>query len=209
MPHTPVTRSATARSGRPEPGSSRLATVPGHPPVPAPHGSRRRPDRSSADAPAPLVASLRIPARGPDLDDLGHRPRRRDRRGRGIRGPLLPPSAPANRTRGEKFDEHVIATISLLERAWSRQLHGTEFAVEDVPPSDPAPWEDAGVPLGRYFPADSGQPARIVVYRRPVESRAFDDEDLADLVRDVVVEQVAHMLARTPEEIDPRYQGGR
>jgi predicted Zn-dependent protease with MMP-like domain len=48
-------------------------------------------------------------------------------------------------------------------------------------------------------------PARIVVYRRPLEIRAHDREDLADLVRDVVVEQVAHMLARTPEEIDPNF----
>jgi predicted Zn-dependent protease with MMP-like domain len=45
----------------------------------------------------------------------------------------------------------------------------------------------------------------VVVYRRPVEARAIDDDDLADLVRDVVVEQVAHLLARTPEEIDPGY----
>ena len=61
------------------------------------------------------------------------------------------------------------------------------------------------MPLGRYFPADAGMPARIVVYRRPVETGAIDVADLADLVRDVVVEQVAHMLGRRPEEVDPRY----
>jgi predicted Zn-dependent protease with MMP-like domain len=82
-------------------------------------------------------------------------------------------------------------------------MAGTQFAVEDVPPADPAPWEHAGVPLGRCFPAESGQPARVVVYRRPVELRAHDEEDLAALIHDVVVEQVAHLLARSPEEIDP------
>jgi predicted Zn-dependent protease with MMP-like domain len=61
------------------------------------------------------------------------------------------------------------------------------------------------VPLGRYFPADAGLPARIVVYRRPVEARATDAADLAELVRDVVVEQVAHMLGRAPEDVDPGY----
>ena len=133
-------------------------------------------------------------------------PRRRDRRGRGPRGPLLPPGLPAARTRADRFDDLVLATVERLEARWGDQLDGTEFAVEDVPPSDPAPWEES-VPLGRCFPAESGQPARVVVYRRPVEARALDEDDLADLVRDVVVEQVAQLLARTPEEIDPRYDG--
>ena len=131
--------------------------------------------------------------------------RRRDRRGRGPRGPLLPSSMPAYRTRAERFDDLVLDAVERLERTWSRQLEGTEFAVEDVPPSNPAPWEHGGVPLGRYFPSDAGLPARIVVYRRPVESRATDPLDLADLVRDVVVEQVAHMLGRSPDDIDPLY----
>ena len=97
--------------------------------------------------------------------------------------------------------------MELLERRWARELAGVEFAVEDVPPSDPAPWEDGGVPLGRLFPADAGAPARVVVYRRPVETRA-DEGDLEDLVADVVVEQVAHLLDLPPEDVDPRYGGG-
>ncbi len=133
--------------------------------------------------------------------------RRRDRRGRGLRGPLFPPGMPAHRTRAERFDDVVLDTVDALQRRWSAQLARTEFAVEDVPPSDPAPWESGGVPLGRCFPAESGQPARVVVYRRPVEARAADPDDLADLVRDVVVEQVAALLARAPEEIDPDYGG--
>ncbi len=130
--------------------------------------------------------------------------RRRDRRGRGIRGPLMPPGAPARRTRAERFDDLVLDALARVERSWPA-VSGTELAVEDVPPSDPAPWESGGVPLGRLFPAEAGQPARIVVYRRPVESRAMDVEDLAVLVHEVVVEQVAHLLARTPEEIDPGF----
>jgi predicted Zn-dependent protease with MMP-like domain len=134
--------------------------------------------------------------------------RRRDRRGRGPRGPLMPATMPAYRTRAERFDDLVLDAVERLERHWARQLDGTEFAVEDVPPSTPAPWERGGVPLGRYFPSDAGLPARIVVYRRPVEARAHDPLDLADLVRDVVVEQVAHMLGRSPEDVDPGYDPG-
>jgi len=132
--------------------------------------------------------------------------RRRDRRGRGPRGPLLPAGIPAFRTRAQRFDHLVLEAVERLEKRWARQLDGTEFAVEDVPPSNPAPWEHGGVPLGRYFPADTGLAARIVVYRRPVETRALDAADLEDLVRDVVVEQVAHLLARSPDEVDPDYR---
>nr|WP_249670897.1 metallopeptidase family protein [Cellulomonas wangleii] len=135
--------------------------------------------------------------------------RRRDRRGRGLRGTVLPMSTPGYRTRAERFDDLVLDAVEDLERRWARQLEGAEFAVEDVPPSNPAPWEHGGVPLGRYFPADAGLPHRVVVYRRPVEARAADPADLADLVRDVVVEQVAHLLDRSPEEIDPGYDDGR
>ncbi|MFS0706304.1 metallopeptidase family protein [Cellulomonas sp. 179-A 9B4 NHS] len=175
-----------AGPSRPVPGSSSSAT-PGAP-------DRVLPARRGADLPtsAPRVGAVR----------------RRDRRGRGLRGPVLPMSTPGYRTRAERFDDLVLDAVEDLERRWARQLDGVEFAVEDVPPSDPAPWESGGVPLGRYFPADTGLPHRIVVYRRPVEARAHDAADLPDLVRDVVVEQVAHLLGRSPEDVDPGYDEG-
>ncbi|MBD8060462.1 metallopeptidase family protein [Cellulomonas sp. JH27-2] len=117
----------------------------------------------------------------------------------------MPPSMPAYRTRAQRFDDLVLDAVERIEQRWGRQLKGTEFAVEDVPPSNPAPWEHGGVPLGRCFPSDAGQPTRIVIYRRPIESRCEDPLDLADLVREVIVEQVAHTLGRSPEEIDPGY----
>lgn len=129
--------------------------------------------------------------------------RRRDRRGRGLRGPLIPPALPGYRTRAEIFDDLVLDAVERLETRWSRELDGVEFGVEEVPPSDPAPWEVAGVPLGRYFPSDAGLPARVVVYRRPLENRARDRADLSAYVHEVVVEQVAHLLGRSPDEIDP------
>jgi predicted Zn-dependent protease with MMP-like domain len=61
------------------------------------------------------------------------------------------------------------------------------------------------VPLSRLYRAGMGEIAAplIVVYRRPLESRASRPEDLADLIHDVVVEQVARMLGSSPDEIDP------
>lgn len=145
---------------------------------------------------------LEIPSR--------RRARRRDRRGRGLRGPLLPAVLPGARSRAERFDDDVLAAVERVERRWGKALDGVEFGVEDVPPSAPAPWESGGVPLGRYFPADpmAGLSHRVVVYRRPIETRAEDPKELRELVRDVVVEQVAHLLARNPDEIDPDYRGG-
>ena len=169
-------------------------------PGPRPHGHSRR--LRTGGAPSPDLERV-TPLAGADAEVLPAR--RRDRRGRGIRGPLIPQVLPAHRTRADQFDDLVLDAVEDVERHWRQQLAGTEFAVEDVPPSDPAPWEDGGVPLGRCFPAESGQPARVVVYRRPIELRAEEPEDLADLVHDVVVEQVAHLLARTPEEIDPTF----
>ncbi len=122
-----------------------------------------------------------------------------------MRGPLLPREVPAWRSRSARFDELVLDAVERLERRWPDELDGIEFAVEDVPPSDPSPWEHDEVPLGRYFPADGTLPHRIVIYRRPLETRAVGGADLAALVLDVVVEQVAHLLRMPPEQVDPRY----
>lgn len=103
------------------------------------------------------------------------------------------------------FDELVLDAVEGLERRWTKELDGVEFGVEDVPPSDPSPWEDGEVPLGRLFPAEGELPPRIVVYRRPVETRADDQQDVAALAHDVVVEQVAHLLGLPPEQVDRRY----
>lgn len=128
---------------------------------------------------------------------------RRDRHDRGLRAPLLPYDVPAWTTRAEQFDDLVRDAVERLEGRWASHWGRVEFGTEDVPPSEPTPWED-GVPLGRLFPADLGQPARIVLYRRPVEQRA-DGQERAALVRDLVAEHVAHLVGRSPEDVDPDY----
>lgn len=106
-----------------------------------------------------------------------------------------------SRSRSERFDAYVLDAVARLEPRWGESLVDIDVAVELVPPSDPGPWEEQVAPLGRVFPAEGGHAARLVVYRRPVEARA--DDDLPRLVHEVVVEQVATLLARSPEEIDP------
>jgi len=130
-----------------------------------------------------------------------------------------PVRVPLFQTRGERFDELVLDAVEALEERWGRQLDGVEFAVEDVPavPLEGLHYDEgvvadetAGgtVPLGRLLPPavdghGEARPARVVVYRRPLEARASDLADLADLVHDVVVDQVARLLGKDPDEIDP------
>jgi predicted Zn-dependent protease with MMP-like domain len=143
--------------------------------------------------------------------------RRRDRRGRGIRGPLYPVSLPAARSPSERFDEIVLDALEPIDERWHDALERLDVAVDDVPvvtDADPATvmWgsdvvEDGNVPLARLVPAGldrRGLPtrARIVLYRRPLESRAADGADLADLVHEVLVEQVAAFLGLDPDSVD-------
>lgn len=136
------------------------------------------------------------------------RHRHRDRHGRGLRGDLVPAGVPLAQSRSERFDDLVLDALERLERRWSDQLREVELAVEEVPPP-PGPHEDVlPVRLGRALPAARGLPARIVVYRRPVEARATGLRARAALVHDVVVEQVAELLGIEPETVDPDYGSG-
>ena len=114
------------------------------------------------------------------------------------------PPVPAMSSRRDRFDDYVLDAAARLEATCGRAFPSVEFAVEDVP-RGPAPWEHREVPLGRLFPASGSRPARIVVYRRPVETRVSDPRDVAALVADIVTEQVAGLLGVSPEELDPGF----
>lgn len=138
---------------------------------------------------------------------LPSRRRHRDRRGRGARGPLAPPYVPLGQTPTQRFDEIVLDAVEHVEERLRDRLTSVDFAVEEVPPTEADGFEDeiasAGVPLARLFPPGGGRRARIVIYRRPLELRAIDRDDLEDLVHDIVVEEVAHFLGLDPHEVDP------
>nr|MDT0664337.1 metallopeptidase family protein [Micromonospora sp. DSM 115978] len=137
--------------------------------------------------------------------------RRRDRRGRGRRGTLFPPDVPAYRARGDRFDDLVLEAVEHLDQRWSTELADVEFAVEDVPEIPLVPVDEDPIPLARYQPPTgkgrNATPRRIVVYRRPIEARAADLDDLAELVLDVIIHEVADMLGVEPAVIDPEGHG--
>ncbi|MER6120566.1 metallopeptidase family protein [Streptomyces sp. A0642] len=127
------------------------------------------------------------------------RPRRRDRHGRGMRGPVAPPQVPLSASRADSFRDLVQDSVERLERRWP-QLAEVDFVVLDVPGT-----AEETVPLGSAVSAEKERPAQIVIYRRPVEIRTKNRDERALLVHEVVVEQVAELLGLSPESVDPRY----
>lgn len=112
---------------------------------------------------------------------------------------------PLARTRSERFGELVLDAVEQLERRWRDELATVQFAVEDVPPTGSDSTTDP-VPLARLDRVGDGH--RIVVHRWPIAVRTRDHGELAALVHDVVVEEVAELLGVEPEAVDPEYDGG-
>ncbi len=110
---------------------------------------------------------------------------------------------PRYRTRSGFFDDLVIGQIRRLRGAWPELIGPLQFAVEDVPPSMPAPWEPERRIASQAFAASHGAPARIVLYRMPLQGHAHNRIDLQFAIRDELVLRVAELYARRPEEIDP------
>jgi hypothetical protein len=76
-------------------------------------------------------------------------------------------------------------------------------AVRPVPAQPRA--EQDGLPDISGRPGLAARPARIVLYRRPLMARADGEEELAELVLDVIVEQFARWLGVDPQTVDPGY----
>lgn len=142
----------------------------------------------------------------------------RVRRRRGMRGPLLPPTVPGWRSRAERFDMAVLEAYEPIERRWSNRVSGLDVAVDEIPrisPKDPdaIQWPpeviaDGPVALARLIPAGvdvrgNSTRARILLFRKPIERRAKDSVDLADLLHEILVAQVATYLGVEPSVIDP------
>lgn len=126
-------------------------------------------------------------------------------RGPGLRpGPLAPQGVPAQQNPRERFDELALVAMRDLQARWPDELASTELAVEEVPLL-PDHWTAETVPLASYVAATPKAPARMVLFRRPIEHRAETRTDLEVLVLTVLVEQVAELLGVAPEEIHPDY----
>jgi predicted Zn-dependent protease with MMP-like domain len=161
------------------------------------------------------------PVHRPDQPGGDRHRTRRDRHGRGLRGALAPKTVPLSMTRAERFDEIVLDAVDQIDHDLSLrgeddlrgELARIELAVEDIPPLDDitrmlGPDADASdaaldVPVARTEPAAGGEPARLVIYRRPVELRALTPEDREDFVHEIAVDRLAELLGVPVERLDP------
>jgi predicted Zn-dependent protease with MMP-like domain len=171
-------------------------------------GQNSRGRRYRLGAAAPVRLAVVRPTGAPTGRRAG---KRRDRRGRGVRGPavlpgpLTPAGVPATRSRRDDFDAIVLTVVHRIEERWHRELGLVEFAVEETP-MVPDDWAAATVPLASLVRGAGGTPTRLVLFRRPIELRCETRADLSALVLTVLVEQVSELLGRQPEEIDPGYE---
>jgi Zincin-like metallopeptidase len=140
------------------------------------------------------------------------------RRGRDMRGPLLPPTVPGWRSRAERFDMAVLEAYEPIERRWQERLSGLDVAVDEIPrisakDPDSVQWPadvvaDGPIALARLIGAGvdtrgSATRARVVLFRKPIERRAKDTLELAELLHEILVAQVATYLGVDPTVIDP------
>ncbi|VFB05522.1 Uncharacterised protein [Corynebacterium striatum] len=136
-----------------------------------------------------------------------------------MRGPLLPQTTPRFRSNSERFDMAVLEAYAPIQNAFAEQLAGLDLAVDTVPrmrlsaDMTVLPEEiiaDGPVPLGRVVPAgvdSAGRPtrARMVIFRMPIEERAQNPGERAELLGTVLTALVANYLNLDPEDVDPRF----
>jgi len=136
--------------------------------------------------------------------------RRRERHGRGLRGPLAAPNsitgAPVSlrqRTRpADFFTDCLRASISRTARVCPRALVGIDIGYEEVP-GNLETWRSARVPLAAAVPARPGHNGQVVLFRRPLEHRANSRADLRRLVHRALLEQLSALTGIGLDELDP------
>jgi predicted Zn-dependent protease with MMP-like domain len=103
----------------------------------------------------------------------------------------------------EEFDAVVDEMVARLDSRWGDERRSVVFGVEEVPWVDDD-WHPDAVPLATHACGTGKEPSRVVVYRLPVRRRAQGRNAVRSLVLDVLVEQVAELLGRSPDDVDPR-----
>lgn len=112
----------------------------------------------------------------------------------------------------------VLEAYEPIERRWAARIEALDIAVDEIPrmsPKDPdsVQWPpevvaDGPIALARLIPAGvdvrgNATRARIVLFRKPIERRVKESDELADLLHEILVAQVATYLGVEPSVIDP------
>jgi predicted Zn-dependent protease with MMP-like domain len=108
-----------------------------------------------------------------------------------------------------RFDRLVDQALLSMPPSLLKLLDNVQITVEEVPPGASQAGDDE-VLLGLYegvprTERDFGAPMlpdRITLFRRPLELRATSRRDLAGLVKDTVVHEIAHHFGIDDDRLD-------
>jgi predicted Zn-dependent protease with MMP-like domain len=93
------------------------------------------------------------------------------------------------------FEEHVRRALDSLPPELARGLENVAVVVEDENREDPD--------LLGLFESDEYMPARVAIYRRPLEEDFADDpERLEEEIRITVLHELAHFFGIDEERLD-------
>jgi len=109
----------------------------------------------------------------------------------------------------DRFERLVETAIASLPAELLGYLDNVQITVADVPPPDPVGDGEEillglyeGVPRTERGFGEGLLPDRITLYRRPLEARARNQQELADVVRDTVVHEIAHHFGIDDDHLD-------
>ena len=101
----------------------------------------------------------------------------------------------------EEFEEHVRAALDSLPEELARGLENVAVVVEDESPEDPhIIGSFFGYPHAERTPPGA-LPAKIVVYRRPLEEAFPDPDELQREIRVTVLHELAHYFGFDEDRI--------
>jgi predicted Zn-dependent protease with MMP-like domain len=101
----------------------------------------------------------------------------------------------------EEFEEHVRAALDMLPEEIARGLENVAVVIEDESPQDPRILGSFfGYPHGSPMPSGA-LPAKVVVYRRPLEAAFPDPDELERQITVTVLHELAHYFGIDEERI--------
>ena len=91
------------------------------------------------------------------------------------------------------FEEHVRRALDVLPPDLARRLENVAVVIEDVNPQDPD--------LFGLFEDVPYMPAKVTIYRRPLEDAFPDPEELEREIRVTVLHELAHYFGIDEDRI--------
>jgi len=102
----------------------------------------------------------------------------------------------------EEFEEIVRAALDSLPEEIARGLENVAIVVEDEDPESPEILGIfSGYPLGETVPSGA-LPAKIVIYRRPLEASFPDPAELRRQIQITVLHELAHYFGFDENRLD-------